>query len=100
MTASGSASRYGYNAQSLIAQVTNGRDQSTNYQYDAAGRLTSVTDQAGTVTYTYDANGNVLAVTDPGGTIAREYDALNRVKKYTDAKGNVIQYEYTTPWAT
>ncbi|KJS02307.1 MAG: hypothetical protein VR68_03225 [Peptococcaceae bacterium BRH_c4a] len=93
-SASGSTAKYGYNAQSLIAQVTNGRDQTANYQYNPAGRLTSVTDQAGTVTCTYDANGNVLAVTDPGGTITREYDPLNRVKKYTDAKGNIIQYEY------
>jgi YD repeat-containing protein len=36
----------------------------TTYQYDAAGRLASFTDPAGTVAYTYDQNGNVLTVSD------------------------------------
>ena len=66
----------------------------TEYAYDKAGRLTSFTDQLGTVSYTYDKNGNVLTVTDSKGTIIREYDALNRVTSYTDARGNTIRYGY------
>jgi len=94
ITAAGSKTTYSYNAQNLIAQITNGRGQKTTYQYDDAGRLTSLTDPAGTVTYTYDANGNVLTINDSTGTISREYDALNRVVKYTDSQGNTIRYTY------
>ena len=62
--------------------------------YDAAGRVTSLTDELGTVSYEYDANGNVLKVTDEGGSIERKYDALNRVTEYTDYNGNTVKYAY------
>lgn len=61
--------------------------------YDAAHRLTGITDQRGnTVTYTLDNSGNRVGeeVRDSTNTlqrtIARSYDALNRVQQVTGAK--------------
>ncbi len=87
---------YRYNALGIVIKKRDAAYAYTTYSYDAAGRITSFTDDAGTVSYTYDANGNVLTVTDSTGTITREYDALNRVTKYTDVHGNIIEYEYNT----
>lgn len=90
----GSDEVYQYNALGLVIRKRDADYAYTTYIYDAAGRITSFTDDAGTVSYTYDENGNILTVTDNSGTITREYDELNRVKKYTDVYGNVIEYEY------
>ena len=90
----GSRHRYTYNAEGLLAELENARGQKTSYTYDAIGRVTSMTDELGTVSYTYDNNGNVLTVSDKQGTITRKYDALNRVTEYTDYQGNTIKYSY------
>ena len=90
----GSVYSYTYNAQGLLSELENARGQQTTYTYDAMGRVTSMTDELGTVTYTYDNNGNVLTVSDEKGTITRKYDALNRVTQYTDYKGNTVKYAY------
>jgi len=62
------------------------------YSYDAAHRLTGVTDARGnSVTYTLDNAGNKTGeqVKDPSGTLQRNvtrvYDALNRVQQVTGA---------------
>ena len=93
----GSKNTYTYNAQGLLAQSKNARNQSTVYTYDALGRITSATDELGTISYTYDANGNILTVTDENNhTATREYDCMNRVTKYTDYRGNTVKYGYDT----
>jgi YD repeat-containing protein len=54
----------------------------TNYEYDAWGRLIRTTDSTGynSGTITYDLNGNVLTNTDANGNITTNtYDALNRL---------------------
>ncbi len=86
--------QYACNQLGYLSSITNGRNQSSAYVYDDAGRLISKTDSGGTIAYTYDANGNVLTVSDTSGTISREYDALNRITRYTDTRGNNIQYAY------
>ena len=97
VNAIGSKNTYTYNAQGLLAQSKNARNQSTTYTYDALGRITSATDNLGTISYTYDANGNILTVTDENdNTATREYDCMNRVTKYTDFRGNVVKYGYDT----
>lgn len=54
----------------------------TNYEYDAWGRLVRTIDSTGynSGTIIYDLNGNVLTTTDANGNITTNtYDALNRV---------------------
>jgi YD repeat-containing protein len=64
--------------------------------YDAAERVKTETDVAGSVTsYTYDANGNAIAVTDAEGHIAQvEYDAMNRKTAVIDATGYRTETRY------
>lgn len=90
----GARYEYTYNAQGLPEELANARGQKTAYEYDTVGRVTSVTDELGTVTYAYDRNGNVRTVTDENGTVSRIYDALNRVTKYVDYRGNEVSYGY------
>ncbi|MBQ9199999.1 MAG: hypothetical protein IJ141_07435, partial [Lachnospiraceae bacterium] len=95
----GTEYNYEYNADNLLSSYTNGRNQETTYEYDKLGRITSLTDELGTISYTYDGCGNVLTVseTDKEGntsTIKRTYDCMNRVSSYTDYKGNTVKYGY------
>jgi RHS repeat-associated protein len=66
--------------------------------YDLAGRMTSFTDPAGTVTVTRDDRGLVLSATNPGSTTIGSsftYDAAGRTKTRTDASGTST-FTYTT----
>ena len=94
ITPVGSCYQYTYNAQGLLEELENARGQKTTYTYNAIGRVSTMTDELGTVRYTYDPNGNVLTVTDEQGTIRRKYDALNRITEYTDYRGNTVGYAY------
>lgn len=77
-------------------------DLTTTTAYDAADRITSITDPAGTVTaYGYDDAGNQTSVTvDPGSaphlneTTTYNYDELNRVVAITDPLGRSTTYAY------
>lgn len=93
-TVAGNSVKYTYNALNLAESFTNGREQTTTYEYDLNGRIVKAVSPESTVTYTYDGNSNVLTVTDASGTISRTYDALNRVTSVTDTKGRVVSYEY------
>ena len=68
----------------------------TQYGYDVADRLTSVTDPNGNATtYGYDDLGNLLAQTSPDtGTTGFQYDAAGNLTTKTDAKGQVFTYSY------
>jgi RHS repeat-associated protein len=100
-----------------VQEETNG--VMTNYAYNAAGDLTSVTDIAGNVTnlyyntlgqktsmsdpdmgswsYTYDLNGNLYQQTDAKSqTITFTYDELNRIKQksYSTPDERTVYYSY------
>ena len=71
------------------------------YTWDAAHRLTDITDAAGnTVHYTLDAMGNRIKedVKDTQGTLARTrarvYDALNRLAQEVGGANQITAYEY------
>ena len=68
----------------------------TQYGYDVADRLTSVTDPNGNaITYGYDDLGNLLDQTSPDtGTTSFQYDAAGNLTGKTDAKGQVFTYSY------
>ena len=98
-----------------VASVTNPLGHVTQYTaYDAAGRLTSMTDPNGVVTamtydvrgrltsrttagevttYTYDAAGQLTDVDLPdGASLAYVYDAAHRLTEIHDGLGNKIVY--------
>ena len=51
-----------------MLSVTNGRGNTTSFQYDDKGNMTSMTDTEGVITsYTYDSAGNRTSATDGNG---------------------------------
>ena len=72
------------------------------FTYDTHGRQLTATDALGNVTdWTYDAAGNVLTVTQPanndaGGRPATTYgyDTLGRLTTITDPEGNITTFTY------
>jgi YD repeat-containing protein len=80
--------------------LTDGLGNVTQYQYNAAGELTSViapsvNGVSPTTTYTYDANGNLLTSTDPDGAVtAYQYDANGNLLSVEDGAGNTVSYTY------
>lgn len=83
---------YSYDNTGLLKTVTPPDTSVLTYGYDAAHRLTSITDSLGNkVTYTLDNIGNRVAekAIDPGNVlrrnITRVYDALNRLQSVTGA---------------
>ena len=79
-------------------------DKTTQYAYDAAGRLLSVTDAEGQLTrYAYDEVGNRISLTDANGHVTRfEHDALGRLTRQVlaDGKSEVRTYDAAGNLAT
>jgi YD repeat-containing protein len=70
-----------------------------NYDYDARGRLTGITEGQGanvrTVTLGYDPQGYLSSITDPlGRSVTFTNDAVGRVTSQTLSDGRVIDYQY------
>jgi YD repeat-containing protein len=83
----GQTTTYTWDPTGLLKQVTQPDGAVLNYGYDAAHRLTSVSDGVGnTITYTLDNAGNRTKeeVKDANGVLARSvnrvFDALNRLQ--------------------
>ena len=76
----------------------------TSAAYDAASRLTSVTDALEHVSsYTYDKNDNLLTTTDPMNHVTSfAYDANGNLETVTNAKNGVttLTYDNATDWLT
>jgi RHS repeat-associated protein len=70
------------------------RGRSTEYVYDAAGNLESVTDPDGQkTTYAYDADNEQVKVEAPSGTVTEtEYDDAGQVVSQTDGNKHVTKY--------
>jgi RHS repeat-associated protein len=87
---------YQYDAVGNQTQVTDTFGRVTTYQYDADNRLTAMTDPAGnTTTYAYDAAGNRTSMTDPlNRTTTYVYDTLNRLTSTTDPLGHTTTTAY------
>ena len=67
-----------------------------DYTYNSAGLRDSMTDPTGTHTYTYDANGRLTAVSNPAGSgqvdEAFSYDALGNRTSWNDNPASVVSY--------
>jgi RHS repeat-associated protein len=88
----------GQTAQSIQYRgpTASGDTDTTRYAYDKAGRLTSVTDPAGTVwRYHYDLRGRLIRSEDPDkGTTDLAYNDVGDVTSTTDGRGQTLAYAY------
>jgi RHS repeat-associated protein len=67
----------------------------TEENYDASGRLTSISGQGMTQTLTYDSSGRLTKVTDSlGRSLTFGYDSSNRISTLTDYAGQAYSYGY------
>jgi RHS repeat-associated protein len=89
-----------YDAAGRVTSVTDRDGRLVQYSYDNADRVTSSVwkSAAGAtvnlLTYTYDNNDNLLTAKDYNGAVTYSYDELNRVKSYTNVFGQVLTYSY------
>ncbi len=82
---------YQYNAAGLVSSVAT-LDGSTSYGYDADGELTAVTLPSGEkISYTYDALGNRISTTDDSATTTYSTNALNN--EYTNVGATIYTYD-------
>ncbi len=83
---SGKTSRFGYNNLRQLTSVTNPLNQVTQYAFDDAGRVSTVTDSAGIVgvTQAYTDNGLLASVTDARSNVTSySFDGFDRPKRTT-----------------
>ncbi|MDV7368356.1 RHS repeat protein, partial [Acinetobacter baumannii] len=91
--------QYGYDKAGNLISVTQdakGLKLVTSYSYDETGRQVKVTDKGLTTVYTYDALGRRISeVKDPGGLALKveyRYDANGNVTRKIDEAGNSSWY--------
>lgn len=86
---------YEYDAAGNLVKETGPNGFVKRYGYDASNRLTSVQLPIGTWRYEYDGAGNFIAMKDAkGNKYSYEYDLNNRLVKETDPLGNSTRYTY------
>jgi RHS repeat-associated protein len=67
----------------------------TQFAYDARGRLSTATQGTRASTWTYDANGYLASVSDPlARTVSFAHDAVGRATSQTLPDGRLIQFTY------
>jgi len=106
--ATGAVTQYTYDALDRVLTSTFPSDSAENvtYTYDQSGhgagigRLTSVSDAAGTLSRSYDQLGNLLTDARTAGTVnlttTYTYDAANRIASITYPSGAVVSYTRDT----
>ena len=83
-----------YNGRQLPKTIEEPSGQTVTYNYynDALPQQTN--DPLGAIDFDYDAKGRLETVTEGTQTITRTYDPLDRVTRLTDSQGNTIDYAY------
>ncbi len=82
-----------------VKQYVGGQEICNKYNYDAMGRVLSMTDAEGATCYvTYDGFGNEKSIIDAEGNVVEQnsYDDLGQLIQTKDALGNTIGYKYDT----
>ncbi|HLK57942.1 MAG TPA: DUF6531 domain-containing protein, partial [Chthonomonadaceae bacterium] len=92
-----SVTRYLYDNNRRIQQITDPNGNNESIAYDGNGNLTNLTDaNANQTRYAYDGNGNLLSRTDPmGHTTTYTYEpTFNHVLTATDPRNNTTTFQY------
>lgn len=84
-----------YNAQGLAEKVLDPNNVPTDYIYDDAGRVSTVTISGDTTTYAYTPSGKLDLVTFPKlNAMDYAYDEEDRLQSIQDGLGNSIVHTY------
>lgn len=82
-----------YDANGRVGSITDPNGLVTTLLYDARGRLTSRSSGGETTGYAYDGVGQLITVTTAGGAVyTYTYDAAHRLTDIADNSGNRIHY--------
>ncbi len=86
---------YEYDAKGQLSALTDGTGEST-YEYDSLGRLKEATNgHADTVSYGYDLAGNATSIEYPNGkSISRSFDDDGRLESVSDWLENTTSFAY------
>ena len=98
-----SITEYSYDTNGRLDEITNPDDTTTEFAYDTADNLTTVTDElANDTVYAYDSLARVTSITDRESAVTSfEYDAAGQRTKVTDDLGNETTYTYNSRgWLT
>lgn len=92
----GHVTQFEYDAAGHTTKVTNNAGNNTAFTYNAKGQVLTATDAMGNMThFAYNAQNDLISVTDPlGNKTLFEYDDLSRPVKITDPKGNKTTLAY------
>ena len=82
------STRYTYDADKQLTQVARPDGQTLNYEYDNAGRLSTLTLPTGQRGYTYDATGKLISINAPDGTLSYSYSGS--LLTQTDWSGPIV----------
>ena len=88
--------QYGYDDAGNVTSITDARSKTQSFQYDKVGRRTQITQpDTGIVQLGYDATNNRISMITPeGGVYSWTYDNRNRPTSNTDPLGNTTRFEY------
>lgn len=100
--ARGITATYSYDALNRVTQIAYTGGLTLGFQYDQGangiGRLTQMTDPAGTTSWTYNAQGRVASKTQIVGGVTQSllygYDTAGRLTSLTYPSGKVVSYGY------
>src|SRR5437870_5835355 len=98
MDAATQSTQYQYDAAGRQTSVTDALQETTSTGYDAAGRTVTTTDALGhTTQYAYDGDGRTVKTTFADGSLTQAaYDSQGRQTSTTDQMGRTTQYQYDT----
>ena len=90
------ATEYTYDAAGNVLSVTRAGEEVAAYEYDRKGQLIKTVYANGlTEIRQYDGNGNCILMTDQNGRdISMEYDAFDRIIRETTPTGRIYKYTY------
>jgi YD repeat-containing protein len=100
--ARGQVSTYSYDALNRVSGISYTSGTAISFTYDsgpnALGRLTQMSDEAGTTTWTYNSQGRIASRTQTEGTLSQSltyaYDGSGRLSQVTYPSGRIISYGY------